>query len=194
MIDAQLCQEFSKFGNKTVSSGLTSSRFGNISVIRENVIIITKTGSMLDELDQDNLVEVDLEGPCPLDELASTETCVHRAIYQSTSALAVMHTHSPFAVALSLIELNVIEPIDSEGLHFMGPIHVVEAGFGSQELATEVSKILSSSQVCIAKGHGVFASGQSLAEAYTMACMAEHSSKVRYLVKIFQMCQLVLNA
>jgi len=189
MIDAQLCQEISRFGNKTVFSGLTSSRFGNISVIRGNAIIITKTGSMLDELDQNNLVEVDLEGPCPLDELASTETCVHRAIYQSTSALAVIHTHSPFAVALSLIEENVIEPIDSEGLHFMGPIHVVEAGFGSQELAIEVSKILGSSQVCIAKGHGVFASGQSLDEAYTMACMAEHSSKVRYLVKIFQMCQ-----
>jgi len=194
MIDAQLCQEISRFGNKTVSSGLTSSRFGNISVIRGNAIIITRTGSMLDELDQNNLVEVDLQGPCPLDELASTETCVHRAIYQSTSALAVIHTHSPFAVALSLIEENVIEPIDSEGLHFMGPIHVVEAGFGSQELAIEVSKILSSSQVCIAKGHGVFASGQSLDEAYTMACMAEHSSKVRYLVKIFQMCELVPNA
>jgi L-fuculose-phosphate aldolase len=194
MIDAQLCQEISRFGNKTVSSGLTSSRFGNISVIRGNAIIITKTGSMLDELDQNHLVEVDLEGPCPLDELASTETCVHRAIYQSTSALAVIHTHSPFAVALSLIEENVIEPIESEGLHFMGPMHVVEAGFGSQELATEVSKILGSSQVCIAKGHGVFARGQSLAEAYTMACMAEHSSKVRYLVKIFQMCQLNLNA
>jgi L-fuculose-phosphate aldolase len=194
MIDAQLCQEISRFGNKTVSSGLTSSRFGNISVIRGDAIIITKTGSMLDELDQNNLVEVDLEGPCPLDEMASTETCVHRAIYQSTSALAVIHTHSPFAVALSLIEENVIEPIDSEGLHFMGPMHVVEAGFGSQELATEVSKILGSSQVCIARGHGVFASGQSLVEAYTMACMAEHSSKVRYLVKIFQMCQLNLNA
>jgi L-fuculose-phosphate aldolase len=125
--------------------------------------------------------------------MASTETCVHRAIYQCTSALAVIHTHSPFAVALSLIGENAIEPIDSEGLHFMGPMHVVEAGFGSQELATEVSKILGSSQVCIARGHGVFASGQSLAEAYTMACMAEHSSKVRYLVKIFQMCQLDPN-
>jgi L-fuculose-phosphate aldolase len=193
MIDAQLCLEISKFGGKAVSSGLTSSRFGNISVIRGNVIIITRTGSMLDELDQNNLIEVDLEGPCPFDEKASTETCVHRAIYQSTSALAVIHTHSPFAVALSLIEGKVIEPIDSEGLHFMGPMHVVEAGFGSQELAAEVSKILGSSQVCIARGHGVFAQGRSLAEAYTMACIAEHSSKVRYLVKIFQMCQLEPN-
>jgi L-fuculose-phosphate aldolase len=189
MIDAQLCWEFSKFGGKTVSSGLTSSRFGNISVLRENIIVITRTGSMLDELNQNSLVEVALDGPCPLDEMASTETCVHRAIYQSTSAKAVIHTHSPFAVALSLIEENAIKPIDSEGLHFMGPMPVVKANFGSQELATAVSAVLGSHHVCIARGHGVFAEGRSLEEAYTMACMAEHSSKVRYLVKIFQICQ-----
>jgi L-fuculose-phosphate aldolase len=189
MIDAKLCQEISRFGGKTVSSGLTSSRFGNISVAQGNTIIITRTGSMLDELDQNNLVEVNLDGPSPSDEIASTETSVHRAIYQSTSARAVIHTHSPFAVALSLIEENAVSPIDSEGLHFMGPIVVVEAGFGSQELATKVSTVLGSHRVCIAKGHGVFACGRSLAEAYTMACMAEHSSKVRYLVKVFQMCR-----
>src|SRR5512137_838198 len=131
MIDAKLCEEISKFGGKTVSSGLTSSRFGNISVLQGNTIVITRTGSMLDELDQNNLIEVTLDGPCPLDEIASTETCVHRAVYQSTSARAVIHTHSPFAVALSLIEENAVEPIDSEGIHFMGPMPVVEADFGS---------------------------------------------------------------
>jgi L-fuculose-phosphate aldolase len=190
MIDAQLCREISKFGVKTVSSGLTSSRFGNISVIQGNTIIITRTGSMLDELSQNNLIEVALDGPCSSDEIASTETCVHRAIYQSTPARAVIHTHSPFAVALSLIEENAIEPIDSEGIHFMGSMPIIEAGFGSQELATAVSLVLSSRCVCIARGHGVFTSGRSLAEAFTMACMAEHSSKVRYLVKVFQIGRL----
>jgi L-fuculose-phosphate aldolase len=189
MIDAKLCQEISKFGGKTVSSGLTSSRFGNISVLQGNTIVITRTGSMLDELDQNNLIEVTLDGPCPSDEIASTETCVHRAVYQSTSARVVIHTHSPFAVALSLIEENAVEPIDSEGIHFMGPMPVVQGDFGSQELAMEVAAVLGSHNVCIARGHGVFASGRSLAEAYTMACMAEHSSKIRYLVKVFQMCQ-----
>jgi L-fuculose-phosphate aldolase len=188
MIDADLCEEISRFGYKTVSSGLTSSRFGNISVLRGNEIVISRTGSMLDELDQANLVEVDLDGPCPLDEIASTETCVHRAIYQTTSAQAVIHTHSPFAVALSLIEEKVVEPIDGEGLHFMGPMAIVEADFGSEELAMKVSAALRSCNACIARGHGVFAGGRSLAEAYTLACMAEHSSKVRYLVKVCRMC------
>ncbi|MDM7913608.1 MAG: aldolase [Methanotrichaceae archaeon] len=176
-------QEIARFGRKIVSAGLTSSRFGNISVLHDDRIIITCTGSMLDELDEAQVVEIDIIGPCPLDRVASSETCVHRAIYQSTSAKAVIHTHSPYAVALSLIEKTTIEPVDSEGKHFLGSLPVVEGSFGSEDLAESVSTALRFSQACIARGHGVFAAGRSLAEAYTAAAMAEHSSQVRYLVQ-----------
>ena len=176
-------QEIARFGKKIVLAGLTSSRFGNISTLQGDRIFITCTGSMLDELDEAQVVEVDLIGPCPLDRTASSETCVHRAIYQSTSATAIIHTHSPYAVALSLIEKTTVEPIDSEGKHFLGAMPVVEGGFGSNDLAKSVSSALRDSQACIARGHGVFAAGRSLAEAYTAACMAEHSSQVRYLVQ-----------
>jgi L-fuculose-phosphate aldolase len=186
MIDEKLCKEISYVGRKVVSSGLTSSRFGNISVLQRDRIIITKTGSMLDELDQAQLVEVDLMGPCQEDAAASSETCVHRAIYQTTAAQAVIHTHSPYAVALSLMEETQVDPIDSEGVHFLGRMPIVEASFGSNELATKASEALRSHKACIAKGHGVFAQGRSIAEAYTMVCMAEHSSHVRYLVTAYQ--------
>ena len=187
MIDAYLCKEISRFGRKVVLSGLTSSRFGNISALRGNKIVITKSGSMLDELDRTQLVEVDLSGPCPQDATASTETCVHRAVYQGTTAQSVIHTHSPYTVALSLIEAEQVEPIDGEGRHFLGPMPLVDAEFGTSDLAVKVSVALHSHNACIARGHGVFAQGQSLAEAYTMACMAEHSSQVRYLVKVYAM-------
>jgi L-fuculose-phosphate aldolase len=187
MIDATLCNEISGFGRKAVLSGLTSSRFGNISALRGDKIVITKSGSMLDELDITQLAEVDLSGSCAQDATASTETCVHRAVYQGTTAQSVIHTHSPYAVALSLIEAEQLEPIDSEGLHFLGPMPVVDAEFGTDDLAAKVSAALHSHNACIARGHGVFAQGQSLAGAYTMACMAEHSAKVRYLVNVYAM-------
>ncbi len=177
-------REIARFGRKIVSAGLTSSRFGNISVLQGDRILITCTGSMLDELDVAQVVEVDVAGPCPEDKTASSETCVHRAVYNSTSALAVIHTHSPYAVALSLIELRAtaLEPIDSEGIHFLGAMPFVEGGFGSRDLAENVSSALSNHSACIARGHGVFATGGSLAQAYTAVAMAEHSSQVRYLV------------
>jgi L-fuculose-phosphate aldolase len=176
-------QEIAKFGKKMVASGLTSSRFGNISMLQGEEISITCTGSMLDELDQSNVVEVDLNCASDQDRTASSETCVHRAIYWSTSNKAVIHTHSPYAVALSLLEKDSLEPLDSEGILFIGAMPIVEGHYGSDRLAQAVSKALQGHKACIARGHGVFASGMTLTEAFTAASMAEHSSKVRYLVK-----------
>lgn len=178
-------QDISRFGKKLVLSGLTSSRFGNISILREDRIFITATGSMLDELDEEMVVAVDLGGPCDLDRIASSETCVHRAIYQSTANKAIIHTHSPYAVALSLLEREAVDPIDGEGRIFLGIMPIVEGGFGTDELARAVSVTLQGHKACIARGHGVFAAGDSLSDAYTAACMAEHSAQVRYLVKAY---------
>ena len=176
-------QEIARFGKKVVFSGLTSSRFGNISLLQGDKIFITCTGSMLDELDEAMVVEVDLGCPCDQDKIASSETCVHRAIYQGTTNQAIIHTHSPYAVALSLLEREEVEPLDSEGMIFLGTMPIVEGHFGTDELARAVSFALQTHKACIARGHGVFAAGKSLNDAYTAACMAEHSAQVRYLVK-----------
>jgi len=179
-------QEIARFGRKIVTAGLTSSRFGNISRCQGEKMLITCTGSMLDELDQSLIVEVERRGPCDLDRRASSETCVHRSIYQSTPARAVIHTHSPYAVALSLLEREAVEPLDSEGMLFLGIMPIVEGRFGSEDLAAAVSSAMQSHNACIARGHGVFAAGGSLSDAFAFACMAEHSAKVRYLVKAIQ--------
>ena len=113
-------QEIARFGKKVVSSGLTSSRFGNISLLQGEKIFITCTGSMLDELDESQVVEVDLTGPCDQDKIASSETCVHRAIYQSTAA-------RPSSILILLMQWPylcwremAVEPLDSEGHHLLG--------------------------------------------------------------------------
>ncbi len=175
-------EEIARFGKKVVASALTSSRFGNISLCRGEKIFITCTGSMLDELDRSTVVEVDLDRKRDQDKIASSETCVHRAIYQSTPNKAIIHTHSPYAVALSLLERDTLKPIDGEGLLFLGDMPIVEGQFGTDQLARAVSMALQCHKVCIARGHGVFAAGANLVDAYTSACMAEHSSQVRYLV------------
>ena len=178
-------QEISRFGKKLIHAGLTSSRFGNISLLQSNKIFITCTGSMLDELDEGCVVEVELGGCCPEDAIASSETCVHRAVYLSTSHEALIHTHSPYAVAASLLEAEEVSPLDGEGRIFLGTMPIVSGGFGSNELAAAVSSALQDHKACIARGHGVFAAGRNLKEAYTAATMAEHSAQVGYLVKSY---------
>jgi L-fuculose-phosphate aldolase len=181
MADQEAWRTMAAIGKKLVLSGLTSSRFGNISLRMGDKIVITRTGSMLDELDCGQVMKVDLEGPCPAE--ASTETCVHRAIYRGTDHNCVIHTHSPYAVALSLLE-DRVEPLDSEGAKFLGSLAVVEGDFGTEKLAGNVAAALRDHRACIALGHGVFAAGKSLLDAYESACMAEHSSQVRFLVML----------
>ena len=106
-------QEISRLGKKLILAGLTSSRFGNISLLDGDQILITCTGTMLDELDEDGVVEVDLSGSCPEDAIASSEICVHRAVYQCTSHQAIVHTHSPYAVAASLLEAIMVSLVGS---------------------------------------------------------------------------------
>jgi L-fuculose-phosphate aldolase len=180
-----IASQIAMFGRKVVSSRLTSSRFGNISARIDDSIFITKTGSMLDELDESLIVTVGLQPCTEADAEASCETPVHRAVYGTSEAMAVIHTHSPYAVALSLL-MDRIRPVDSEGLAFLGEMPVVDGHFGSGELAHSVSAALLEHRATVAKGHGVFAAGKSLEDAYTVACMAEHCSMVLYLVEAYK--------
>jgi len=177
-------KEISRFGKKLVETGLTHSHFGNISMRVAYELIITRSGSMLDEIDANQVVRVGLFKPSSLDILASSETVVHRAIYKETSALAIIHTHSPYAVATSLLEEDYFEPVDSEGAYFLHKVPIVVGGIGTGELAKNASFALKKHKACIAKSHGVFTVGSTLEEAYITACMTEHSAMVRYLVKM----------
>ena len=177
-------KEMMRFGKKLVSSGLTYAHFGNISVHSDEMILITSAGSILDELTPDQLIAVTRSGPCPEDALASCETVVHRAIYEKTAAGAVIHTHSPYAVATSILEEGPFEPMDGEGARFLGTVPIVEGEMGSRDLARTASNALSGSRACIVRGHGVFAIGATLEEAYIVACMVEHSAMIRRIVGV----------
>ena len=177
-------KEISKFGRKVVASGLTYAHFGNISLLSEGKILITSTGLMLDEIGDDEVIEVTRQGPCPADALASCETVVHRAIYEKTKARAVIHTHSPYAVATSILEEGPFEPMDGEGVKFLGSVPIIEGEMGSLSLAKNASNALKEHRACIVRGHGVFAVGKTLEEAYIVACMVEHSAMVRRLVNV----------
>jgi len=175
-------EEISKFGRKVVASGLTYAHFGNISLLSDGKILITSTGSMLDEIGVDEVIEIDPQAPCPADALASCEAPVHRAIYERTNARAVIHTHSPYAVATSILEEGPFEPMDGEGARFLGTVPIIDGEMGSLDLAKKASYALIFNRAAIVRGHGVFAVGASLEEAYIVASMVEHSATIRRLV------------
>ena len=177
-------QEIAKFGRKLVEQGLVSSHFGNISVRVGDYMYITRSGSMLDEITKDDVVRVSVYEPTSLDLIASSEVTAHRMIYQNTSALAIIHDHSPFAVVESLIHREMgrdrIVPIDSEGSYFLHDIPIVDGGIGTERMARNLAEALQQRKAAVVYSHGVFARGSILEDAYVVASMVEHSCKMLY--------------
>lgn len=165
---------FSRIGRRLYSEHLVGGFFGNMSVRNEDDhFLITRAGSYLDEPGE--LVRVPLSGDVPVD--ASSEWRVHRAVYRQTRYRAVIHAHPPYAIAASLLHDEII-PVDSEGKMFCPTIPIASGEPGTGELASDVTDCLALARLCIARGHGTFAAGKTLDEAYLYTSLAEHACRV----------------
>lgn len=175
---------FCDIGRDIFVSGLVSSHAGNMSVRLGDRILITRRGSMIGRLTPDDLIETGLEADDAMVTLASSELIVHRAIYQATSALAIVHTHPPHATALSLTD-DALVPVDSEGSYLLHRVPVVEAQttIGSSEVAEVVAPALKDHKVAMLRGHGSFAVGEMLEEAFMLTSSLEFSARILYLVR-----------
>ena len=166
--------EFERIGKRLFAEHLVGGNFGNISIKKGNDgFFIKPTGAYLNVATE--LVFVPLDGDVP--ETASSEYRVHREVYRKTNHVAIVHAHPPFAVAASLV-MDKIVPEDSEGQMFCPEIPVIHGVPGSQDIADAVVNVLSSSNIVIARGHGTFAAGKTLDEAYVFTSLAEHSCRV----------------
>lgn len=175
--------EFERIGKRLFAEHLVGGNFGNISARKgDEGFFITRTGAYLDVAGE--LVFVPLQGDAP--HVASSEYRVHREVYRKTKHEALIHAHPPCAVAASLV-MDEVVPEDSEGEMLCPKIPVVQGAPGSQEIADTVTRALSSSKVVIARGHGTFAAGRTLDEAYVYTSLAEHSCRVLILKRsLFQ--------
>ncbi len=166
--------EFERIGKRLFAEHLVGGNFGNISIRRgKEGFFIKRSGAFLDVATEP--VFVTLKGDAPPE--ASSEYRVHLEVYKQTSHEAVVHAHPPYTIAASLV-MDEIVPEDSEGRMFCPKIPVVQGAPGSQEIAENVTRILASSKLVIVRGHGTFAAGKTLDEAYVYTSLAEHSCRV----------------
>jgi L-fuculose-phosphate aldolase len=142
-------------------------------------IIIKRRGAQLGRLKPSDFVETNLHSKDSGVMRASTELIVHRAIYQRTSALAIVHSHPRTAVVLSMSRDEII-PIDNEGSYLLHKIPVVSAEYasGSKEMADIVADTLREYKVMLVRGHGSFATGQILEEAFHWTSALEEACDI----------------
>lgn len=172
---------FERIGKRLFFEHLIGGNFGNMSVRDSDAgFYIKKTGAYLDN--PGDPVFVPFTGNVPKD--ASSEYRVHLAVYRTTSYRAIVHAHPPYAVAASLV-LDEIRPLDSEGEMFCPVIPVTTGAPGTQGLADAVASKMADNKLVIARGHGTFAAGATLDEAFLLTSLAEHACRVIALKKMF---------
>jgi L-fuculose-phosphate aldolase len=171
--------DFQRFGRDLFLAGLNNSHSGNLSVRCGDRVVITRKGSMLGNLAEQDIIETGLNKNDEKTALASTEIGVHRSIYRGTPASAVVHAHPVHAIALSLIE-DLIIPVDAEGAHFLPKIPVLAAidPIGSKELEENLPPLLRDFRIVLVRGHGSFAVGHNLEEAYQWTTCLENVCRI----------------
>lgn len=159
--------------------GLTYGYTGNLSRLWGGTLFITRRGSNLLNLSEEDVIGIPFERKGFLDDRASSERNVHRAILKSSGKKAVVHLHTIYTVKVSFLTDRII-PKDNEGRAILGEVPVIKAekASGSEELAYKLSEVLMNGNVAVVKGHGVFAVGEDLREAYEVVSVLENSCKI----------------
>jgi L-fuculose-phosphate aldolase len=184
MIDPRIFEMFRDIGRDLFVSNMISSHGGNLSIRLGDRVIIKRRGAMLGNLKPHDLIETGIEKNDSGVALASTELLVHRNIYMKTPALAVCHCHPRTAIAFSLSRDELV-PIDNEASYLLKKIPVVTEEFpsGTPEMARKVAEALVNYKIIMLRGHGSFATGQTLDEAFHWSSTLEESCQIELAVR-----------
>jgi L-fuculose-phosphate aldolase len=160
---------------RSVSLGLNRGTSGNVSARSPEGFLITPSGRDMTELAAADMAPVDMEGRAPEGLKPSSEWRFHRDIYAAfPEAGAIVHAHSPFAVALACLRRDI------PAFHYMvamaGGVDIRcarYATFGTQALSDAVLEALRERRACLMANHGLVAWGRGLADALALAVEVE---------------------
>ncbi|HEX6885838.1 MAG TPA: class II aldolase/adducin family protein [Planctomycetota bacterium] len=184
--ETRLRQALCRIGALCYQKGYIVGADGNLSArLRDGTILVTPAGAMKGFLEPHHLAHVDATGRV-LDggPRASTEIAIHLVSYQERPEVeAVVHTHPPHAVALSIAGVDMQLPVIPEVIVTIGGTPTTAyATPGTQELPESIRAVVRCSDTLIMKNHGAVTLGTNLMDAFKKLDMVEHTAKILWLV------------
>jgi L-fuculose-phosphate aldolase len=97
----------------------------------------------------------------------------------TTPALAICHCHPRTAIAFSLSRDEIV-PIDNEASYLLKKVPVITEEFpsGTPQMANKVATALQNYKIIMLRGHGSFATGQTLDEAFFWSSTLEEACQI----------------
>jgi L-fuculose-phosphate aldolase len=199
-------EQLVSYSNRLLSDGLALGSAGNISVRLGDTVLITPSSVPYPQMRPGQMCELRLApgagggagasagesglvlggmrlaaAPPPA---TSSETPMHLAIYASSSAGGVVHTHSPEVIALSAVFDKL--PAIHYAIHALGgTVRVAPyTRFGSEGLAQAAVLALDGRRAAILANHGAICYGKTLAQAYDNALLLEWLARTYRLARM----------
>ena len=108
------------------------------------------------------------------------DASVHRRLYsEQPAAKALLHSHGPHSVALSFAGQD-FRPVDVEGRTYFESVPVVSVDYEKhpEEAPETLASALAERHIAMVRGHGVYAWGDTLEQAYKWTCSLELSAGI----------------
>lgn len=136
----------------------------------EEKILITPDGVMFNQITEEKLILVDLEGTSVVDngyKPMAQGTNIHCTLHRKNPNIgAIMHTHSIDAVAVSSLKDGLLFTNQSS-LRFYNRIAYHQfSGLALDNEGEEISKSLKNNHAMILRNHGILTVGKTIEEAF----------------------------
>jgi len=138
----------------------------------DDLFLVNPEGFFWSEITASSLLVCDLDGNIVEGSgtVERTAFCLHAPIHRhNKAARAALHTHSPYATALCLIEGGLLEPVNLAGFQFYGKIAYDENHHGgalSPEEGDREVRILGDKNILMMRNHGPMVVGATIASAF----------------------------
>src|SRR3954469_12100018 len=165
---------------RLAAEGLVLGTAGNVSVRADDgLVAISPTGAVLKSLDPEQVSVIDEEGNLVDGELEPTsELDLHLGVYRRYDAGAVVHTHAPWATALSCA-VDELPCVHYQMLLLGGPVRVAPyRTFGTPELAEVVLDALDGRTAALMANHGAVTHAAGVEAALDAALLLEWACEV----------------
>lgn len=182
----QILQAMIDHSRSLFERNYTYSTGGNLSHRYEDGFLITATNTSFGRLVPDDFVACDLQGePVNAGPKPSKEAIFHAAIYRARpEANAVLHLHSPGAIALSCLAeptdtCNVLPAITSGSVTRVGRLPLIEyVPPGAVKLAERIEAVCQGVNAILLQNHGVITYAPTLDQAVDITEELEQNIRV----------------
>ncbi|MEM7177636.1 MAG: aldolase [Pseudomonadota bacterium] len=190
MTEAKLREEICRLSASIFDRGLTGGSSGNISArTQDGGLLVSPTGSSFGALDPARLSRFDAAGTLIGGDAPTKEMPLHTAFYETRrSAGAVVHLHSTYSVALSMLPDidpdNVLPPLTPYSVMRLGKVKLLPYFRpGDPAMGDAIKSLGGKRSAVLLANHGPVVAGKDLEAAVYATEEFEETAKLALLTR-----------